>query len=188
MDKPALQMRTIILHVARKGTYIPLAISSHRPPIPQFSANTHSSAVCTGTAPASAPTAPVGTVTYVPNSYFPFPYVPTTFGNRASCSSAVQSCSKNYDACLTKLQDGNGYHVTVAVPGASGTTVTGGATSLPAVQATSICSSLSLEACRALTSATCASISKSSGAKQAAPISSMWLLALLPVSVIYQMG
>ncbi|ATY61997.1 hypothetical protein A9K55_008221 [Cordyceps militaris] len=137
------------------------------------------SAVCTGTAPATAPTAPAGSPSYVLNSYFPFPYASTTFGNSAACSSAVQSCSRNYDACLTKLQNGNGYHVTVAVPGDTGTTVTGGGGSFPGSQATYICSSLSLVACEAVGSATCTSFGQDSGTCNVTPASSSWLLLLL---------
>lgn len=136
-------------------------------------------AVCTGTAPATAPTAPAGSPSYVLNSYFPFPYASTTFGNSAACSSAVQSCSRNYDACLTKLQNGNGYHVTVAVPGDTGTTVTGGGGSFPGSQATYICSSLSLVACEAVGSATCTSFGQDSGTCNVTPASSSWLLLLL---------
>lgn len=141
-------------------------------------------AVCTGTAPASAPTASTRSPSWVPNPYFPFPYAATTFGNHASCSSAVKSCSINYGACMATLQMGNSHHVTVAIPGNTGTTITGGGASFPSSRATSICSSLSSLACGALDSATCASFGQDSGTFKIAPMSSPWLLLLVAVTLV----
>lgn len=116
------------------------------------------SAVCTGTAPATAATAIA--VSFVPNSYFSFPYAPTTYDNRDICTSAASACSKNYDTCVTVLEGGSGWGVTIAVPGGGGTTVAGGAAGLGA-SATPICSSLSSRACSNLEATPCSSYDES---------------------------
>lgn len=120
-------------------------------------------AVCTGTAPSTfAP--PSTSVSYVPNAYFSFPYAPTSFADAGACSSAVSQCGANYDTCTSRLEGvgsgagGSGAGVTVIVPGPGGTTVVGGGqatfTFAPA-SATSICSSLSSEACNGLQTDMC---------------------------------
>lgn len=108
------------------------------------------SAVCTGTAPASFVTPdPTTAASYVPNEYFSFPYVATSFANPGHCSAAISQCSANYEACTSQLaredgSGGGGYAVTVVVPGGGGTTVTAGAgVSVDASAATSICKNLS---------------------------------------------
>lgn len=125
------------------------------------------SVVCTGTAPATAPAAgSTAPVSFVPNSYYSFPFAQTTFDDRGACSSAVKDCSRNYDACVTDLQGDDGYAVTIDVPGGGGTTVDGSAVGLDAASATSICSSLSTEACSDLEATSCSSYD--SGARPAA--------------------
>ncbi|KAF4968208.1 hypothetical protein FZEAL_10417 [Fusarium zealandicum] len=112
-----------------------------------------SGAVCTGTAPASAPTG-TAPVSYVPNSYFAFPYAATTFSNEGACSSAIDACSENYDRCVNFLEDGGQYGVTIVVPDGGGTTVEGGGQAL-GPSATEVCSSLSSRACDSLGNDTC---------------------------------
>lgn len=107
-------------------------------------------------------------VSYVPNSYFSFPYAATTFGNSASCASAVKACSSNYNACVTGLRGSGGYGVTIDVPGGGGTTVGGIAGNL-GPSATSICSSLSSQACSKLEATKCESFGNGSGASIARP-------------------
>ncbi|KAK2026992.1 hypothetical protein LX32DRAFT_457636 [Colletotrichum zoysiae] len=109
-------------------------------------------AVCTGTAPTTAPNAPTA-VSYVPNEYFPFPYIATSL-DRGECSSAVSQCSRNYQSCVTQLDGNSGFGVTVVVPGGGGTTV---AATRPDVgtSATPICSSLSSRACYGLENDQC---------------------------------
>lgn len=121
-----------------------------------------SGAVCTGTAPASfsPPSAATGSVSFVANSYFSFPYIATSFADRAACTSAVSQCSANYAACTSDLQGANGagagYGVTIIVPGGGGTTVAGATqVSLAPTSASSICSSLSSVACFGLQSSQC---------------------------------
>ncbi|KAL0936645.1 uncharacterized protein CTRU02_208860 [Colletotrichum truncatum] len=112
-----------------------------------------SGAVCTGTAPTTAPSGPTA-VSYVPNEYFPFPFIATSL-DRSECSSAVRQCSRNYESCVTQLQGNAGFGVTVVVPGGGGTTV---AATRPDVgtSATPICSSLSSRACYGLENDQCA--------------------------------
>ncbi|KAH7017907.1 hypothetical protein EDB80DRAFT_300972 [Ilyonectria destructans] len=105
-----------------------------------------SGAVCTGAAPASATGNPTAIASYVSNSYFSFPYAPTSYADSDACNSAVDVCSENYDACVTVLGSGGQYGVTIAVPGGGGTTVEADGSAL-GTSATSICSSLSSKAC-----------------------------------------
>ncbi|KAK4105974.1 hypothetical protein N658DRAFT_2390 [Parathielavia hyrcaniae] len=113
-------------------------------------------AVCTGTAPASfvpPGSSPTTAVSYVSNVYFTFPYIATSFANPGHCSAAVSQCSANHAACASQLggSGGAGYAVTIVVPGGGGTTVTAGAgISVAPAAATSICNSLSAEACGGL--------------------------------------
>ncbi|ROT34618.1 hypothetical protein SODALDRAFT_337932 [Sodiomyces alkalinus F11] len=113
-----------------------------------------SGAICTGIAPPS-PAMPTATVSFVPNNYFPFPYIATSLDQR-QCSSAVSQCSRNYEVCLTELQGGNdGFGVTIVVPGGGGTVIDADRPTL-GTSATPVCSSLSSEACSGLESTHCA--------------------------------
>ncbi|KAL7628256.1 hypothetical protein AAE478_002455 [Parahypoxylon ruwenzoriense] len=118
-------------------------------------------ATCTGV----APTGPTPTPSFVSNSYFQFPYIPTSFPNQAACTSAISQCSRNYQACISGLSGGSGgvYGVTIVVPGGGGTTVAATEATIPAPTATSVCSSLSSEACYGLQSTQCTSIGAASG-------------------------
>ncbi|KAI1386942.1 uncharacterized protein F4822DRAFT_411666 [Hypoxylon trugodes] len=112
-----------------------------------------SSATCTGV----APTGPTPTVSYVSNTYFSFPYIPTSFANSVACTSAVDECSRNYGACVSDLGGNAGvYGVTIVVPGGGGTTVAATqGTGIPSASATSVCSSLSSKACYNIQSSQC---------------------------------
>lgn len=130
---------------------------SHLPPV---LTGLDPSAVCTGTAPDANPTAAPSTeVSYVSNSYFSFPYAPTTFDNSADCAAAVTACSENFDVCTANLGGGGdgAFGVTIEVPGGGGVTVDGSAQNLGSSAATSVCSSLSSEACSALEATKCES-------------------------------
>ncbi|KAI1431989.1 hypothetical protein GGR50DRAFT_26337 [Xylaria sp. CBS 124048] len=111
-------------------------------------------ATCTGVAPGIEPTT---TASYVTNSYFAFPIIPTSFSNAAACTAALSDCTQNYNACLVDLTGGGspGYGVTIQVPGAGGTTVTQAQTTLPSATATAICSTLSLQGCHGLSDGLC---------------------------------
>ncbi|KAF5495189.1 hypothetical protein CGCS363_v009432 [Colletotrichum siamense] len=104
-------------------------------------------AVCTGAAPTTAPAAPTA-VSYVPNSYFPFPFVATSL-DRGECSDAVQQCSRNYESCVTQLDGNTGFGVTVVIPGGGGTTVAATRVDV-GTSATPICASLSSRACHGI--------------------------------------
>ena len=95
--------------------------------------------------------APSATRSTVPNAAFPFVYIPTTFANAAECSSYATSCSNQYQSCLAGLGGGiNG----VTVSGANvGITVQGA--SITVAGASSICSSLSQQACYGLQTGIC---------------------------------
>ena len=107
---------------------------------------------------------PTQPVSYVPNSYFSFPYAVTSFDNSAACASAVTACSENFDICTANLggQGKGAFGVTIQVPGGGGVTVGGSAQSL-GPSATSICSSLSSEACSALETTQCSTLGGGSG-------------------------
>ncbi|KAF2656627.1 hypothetical protein K491DRAFT_715219 [Lophiostoma macrostomum CBS 122681] len=89
----------------------------------------------------------------VPNSYYPIAYIPTTYTNAAACSSAYTSCTNDASSCTAALASGR-QGVTVSAPN-GGATVTAIA-SLGQSSASSICSSLSLQACSGLTVEACA--------------------------------
>ena len=96
-------------------------------------------------------------MSYVDHSYFSFPYAPTEFDDGAICSSAVDACSENYDICTANLGGQGDFLVTIDVPGGGGITVDATAQDLGA-EATSICSSLSSEACGNLRATSCEDI------------------------------
>ncbi|OTB03057.1 hypothetical protein M426DRAFT_322085 [Hypoxylon sp. CI-4A] len=120
----------------------------------------HSQAACcptTATCTGVAPTGATPSVSYVSNTYFSFPYIPTSFANSVACTSALNQCSRNYEACVSDIGgSGGGYAVTIVVPGGGGTTVAATqGTALPSATATSVCSSLSSEACYNLQTSQC---------------------------------
>jgi hypothetical protein len=104
-------------------------------------------ALCTGVLPTAASIPTVTTTdaaSTVSNSYFPFPYVATTYSNSLACATASSVCAMNYAACTADLT--GGYAVTIVAPG-GGVTVAPEASNVGAAQAASLCSSLSSEAC-----------------------------------------
>jgi hypothetical protein len=123
-------------------------------------ATTTGSVTSTTTTPASTTsTASTATITsaasLVDNSYFPFPYIPTTYSNSAACLVAWTDCQSNYAACTAELE-GGAYAVTIVAP-AGGVTVSPTAQNLGTSSAVSICSSLSNVACYGLQSSICSS-------------------------------
>ncbi|KAI1638167.1 hypothetical protein F4809DRAFT_272401 [Biscogniauxia mediterranea] len=117
-------------------------------------------ATCTGVAPTTTTAAP----SFVSNSYFSFPYIATSFPNTVACSSALSQCSRNYLACVTGLAgNGGGYGVTIVVPGGGGTTVAPTRATVPSATATSVCSSLSSEACYNIQTGVCAQAGTTAG-------------------------
>jgi len=112
-------------------------------------------ATTTTTTNSAAATTTTGSATYISNSYFPFPIIPTTYINSAACNSAYSACQANYAACTNDLQ-GNTFGVTIVAPNGAGVTVAPTAQNLGVASATSICSSLSSEACFGIASDSCA--------------------------------
>jgi hypothetical protein len=83
----------------------------------------------------------------VPNAFFPFYYIPTTYANAAACSTAYSTCQSDAASCLTALANG-AQGVTVSAPN-GGATIT----AVPSVglqSAQQICTSLSAQACSGL--------------------------------------
>ena len=95
--------------------------------------------------------APSFTGSTVPGAIYPFVFIPQTFANAAECSSYASSCSNQYQSCLAALGGGvNG----VTVSGANvGITVQGASTTV--ASASSVCSSLSQQACYGLQTGIC---------------------------------
>ncbi|QSZ29000.1 hypothetical protein DSL72_003509 [Monilinia vaccinii-corymbosi] len=121
-------------------------------------------AACTGTVArptitgTPARVSATATGTFVPNPYFPFPILPTTYVNSAACGRATDACAYNFALCTVDLEGGMGGGVTISAPNGgvtvAATTLSGGY--LPAASAVNICQSLSSAACAAVESAGCA--------------------------------
>lgn len=95
----------------------------------------------------------------VPNTFYPFIYIPTSYANADLCSSAFTSCQQQSTACLTSLAGANGVTVSglgggITVQGASGTILS---------QASSICSSLSAIGCYNLQETQCSIFGSATG-------------------------
>lgn len=90
----------------------------------------------------------------------------TSFENSAACASAVEACSENFDVCTARLGDGgDGLAVTIEVPGGGGVTITDAANNVGA-SGSSICSSLSSEACTHLAATPCELYDDDSGSER----------------------
>ncbi|KAI8629119.1 hypothetical protein F5Y19DRAFT_475678 [Xylariaceae sp. FL1651] len=123
------------------------------------SLDAHQSAACcptTATCTGVVPAGPTPVASYVSNTYFAFPIIPTSFSNVAACSAALNDCTQNYNACVLDLVGSSGgYGVTIQVPGGGGTTVAPVQAAIPTATATSVCSSLSLAGCHGLSDGVC---------------------------------
>jgi hypothetical protein len=89
----------------------------------------------------------------VPNNYYPFVYIPTSYANAQLCATAYSQCQAESTACLASLAGVNGVTVSgvgfgLTVQGSTGTILS---------QASSICSSLSQSACYGLQESQCSS-------------------------------
>lgn len=98
----------------------------------------------------------------VANSFYPYPYLPTTYANAAQCTASFSSCQMESAQC-TGLLEGGGMAVTIAGPN-GGVTQAG---AMPVASAESICSSLSVEACHGLALTQCATLGGAKGAAAA---------------------
>ena len=114
----------------------------------------------TAAASGAAITHAIGGGSTVANSYYPYPYLPTTYKDAGQCTSSFSSCQLESAKC-TGMLEGGGMAVTVSGP-AGGVTQEG---VMPVASAESICSSLSVEACHGLALTQCSTLG---GAKQTA--------------------
>jgi hypothetical protein len=101
------------------------------------------SSTTTFQAPGSLTTGVEGGGSTVPNTQYPFIYIPTSYANADLCLTAYSQCQAQSTACLTSLAGVNG--VTVSGLG-FGITVEGASVTVLS-SASSVCSSLSQEAC-----------------------------------------
>ncbi|OQD65540.1 hypothetical protein PENPOL_c006G10276 [Penicillium polonicum] len=92
---------------------------------------------------------------------YPFVVVPTTFNNPETCSSYYSVCQSEYTQCTGNLM--GRYGVTIGAAGGGKTVQAVTAAS----QATSICSSLSVEACHGINLAYCSSVATQTGSADA---------------------
>lgn len=99
----------------------------------------------------------------VPNTFFPFFVIPTTYPNAAACSDAYTSCSNHARDCVTALATG--------LPGVTVSGPNGGATitAVPSIgqqSAESVCASLSATACSGLVVEACGRFGSDSWAER----------------------
>ncbi|KIX04907.1 uncharacterized protein Z518_05778 [Rhinocladiella mackenziei CBS 650.93] len=95
----------------------------------------------------------------VPNNFYPFIYIPTSYANADLCSTAYSSCQTASTSCFVSLAGANGVTVSglgggITVQGASGTIIS---------SASSICSSLSAQGCYNLQETQCSIFGSGSG-------------------------
>ncbi|KAF2706825.1 hypothetical protein K504DRAFT_412410 [Pleomassaria siparia CBS 279.74] len=88
----------------------------------------------------------------VPNSFYPFAFIATTYTNAAACSSAYTSCQADAASCTSDLANGR-VGVTISAPN-GGATITA-IQSIGTASAVSVCQSLSSQACYGLQVAAC---------------------------------
>ncbi len=112
----------------------------------------------TNTANAAAITHAIAGGSTVANSFYQYPYLPTTYANAAQCTSSFSSCQLESAKC-TGMLEGGGMAVTINGPG-GGVTQEG---AMPVPSAESICSSLSVEACHGLALTQCATLGGAGG-------------------------
>ena len=106
--------------------------------------------IATATQTAASATISGGGCSIVPNGFFPFPYLPTTYPNAAICSSSFSSCQTEFERCTSQLVAGdNGLTISGIGPGITREAA------LPSPSAASICSSLSVKACYSLQLSNC---------------------------------
>jgi hypothetical protein len=89
----------------------------------------------------------------VPNAYYPFKIIPTTYTNAAACSAAWTGCQTDMTRCTSYLGGGQvGGGVTISAPNYVSLQAT---TTMPMLSASSICASLSQQACSGLAVSAC---------------------------------
>ncbi|EXJ86099.1 hypothetical protein A1O1_06468 [Capronia coronata CBS 617.96] len=96
----------------------------------------------------------------VPNNFYPFIYIPTSYANADLCTSAYSSCQSASTSCFASLAGANG----VTVSGLGGGITVQGASGTLSSSASSICSSLSAAGCYNLQQSQCSMFGTASGA------------------------
>lgn len=95
----------------------------------------------------------------VPNNFYPFIYIPTSYANADLCSSAFTNCQIASTSCLVSLAGANG----VTIGGLGGGITVQGASGTILSSASSICSSLSSVGCYDLQETQCSIFGTGSG-------------------------
>lgn len=113
-----------------------------------------SSAVAPTAAPSVSISHAISGTSVVPNSYYPYPVLPTTFAGADDCSSSYTACQAESAKCTGFIEGGGGYGVTVA--GQGGVITQQGA--MAPASAEAICSSLSMAACHGLNLGMCSTL------------------------------
>jgi len=113
----------------------------------------------TSTSASSLITGVAGGGSTVPNAFYPFVYMSTSYANADLCSSAWSSCQTASTSCFSSLAGVNGVTVSgfgggITVQGSSGTILS---------SASSICSSLSQSACYGVQETQCSVFGGASG-------------------------
>ncbi|KIV78817.1 hypothetical protein PV11_06426 [Exophiala sideris] len=111
------------------------------------------------TSPATTTTGVAGGGSTVPNNYYPFVYIPTSYANAALCTSAYSSCQSASTSCFASLAGANG----VTVSGLGGGITVAGTSGTVLSSASSICSSLSAKGCYSLQETQCSIFGTASG-------------------------
>ncbi|KAF2189488.1 hypothetical protein K469DRAFT_736827 [Zopfia rhizophila CBS 207.26] len=135
--------------------------------VPYVIASTTQNGVSIGTATATEFVQQSGASSYVrstvSNQFYPFAFIPTTYTNAAACSSAYTSCQTDAASCTAALANGV-QGITVSAPN-GGATITAIASVGPQ-SASSICQSLSSQACYGLQVEACQAFGNGNGGNQ----------------------
>lgn len=128
-----------------------IAAPNNQPTAVAAAAAAPSSAMAPTAAPSASISHAISGTSVVPNSYYPYPVLPTTFAGADDCSSSYTACQAESAKCTGFIEGGGGYGVTVA---GQGGVITQQGVLAPA-SAEAICSSLSMEACHGLNVGMC---------------------------------
>ncbi|KAI1630152.1 hypothetical protein EDD37DRAFT_83873 [Exophiala viscosa] len=120
---------------------------------------TTTSSTTSTTTSATTTTGVAGGGSTVPNNYYPFVYIPTSYANAALCTSAYSSCQTASTSCFASLAGANG----VTISGLGGGITVAGTSGTVLSSASSICSSLSSEGCYNLKETQCSMFGTASG-------------------------
>ncbi|RMZ90135.1 hypothetical protein DV736_g2640, partial [Chaetothyriales sp. CBS 134916] len=139
---PTGALCTGVISSTTSGTSLSLSTTTSGVVVSSSPTGVESTITTAFSSPAQLPTSGVqGGGSTVPNTFFPFVYIPTSYADGDLCLSAYSYCQSQSTACAESLA---GSGVTVSGNGGGGITIQGAsATTLNPVSASSICSSLS---------------------------------------------